>query len=89
MIVALKLLIVVVWVGAGVSKFGQHFSNVVPPMVSNSPVHAVEGDQAAALPRLPARPAAVRRAADLMAHVGGTLVEIVTPLVLLFSTNHA
>ena len=37
MIIALKLLIVVVWVGAGVSKFGKHFSNVVPPMVSNSP----------------------------------------------------
>ena len=34
MIVALKLLIVVVWVGAGVSKFGKHFSNVIPPMVS-------------------------------------------------------
>src|SRR5712675_549812 len=37
MIIALKLLIVVVWVGAGVSKFGKHFANVVPPMVSNSP----------------------------------------------------
>ena len=37
MIIALKLLIVVVWVGAGFSKFGEHFSNVVPPMVSNSP----------------------------------------------------
>ena len=37
MIIALKLLIVVVWVGAGVSKFGLHFTNVIPPMVSNSP----------------------------------------------------
>ena len=37
MIIALKLLIVVVWVGAGVSKFGKHFANVIPPMVSNSP----------------------------------------------------
>jgi hypothetical protein len=37
MIIALKLLIVVVWVDAGCSKFGRHFSNVVPPMVSNSP----------------------------------------------------
>jgi hypothetical protein len=37
MIVALKLLIVVVWVGAGVSKFGHHFTQVVAPMVSNSP----------------------------------------------------
>ncbi len=38
MIIALKLLIVVVWVGAGVSKFGLHFTNVIPPMVSNSPL---------------------------------------------------
>ncbi|MFF4259898.1 DUF3556 domain-containing protein [Streptomyces sp. NPDC001663] len=37
MIVALKLLIVVVWIGAGVSKMGLRFSNVVAPMVSNSP----------------------------------------------------
>ena len=37
MIIAAKLLIVVVWIGAGFSKFGQHFTNVVPPMVSNSP----------------------------------------------------
>ena len=38
MIIALKLLIVVVWVGAGVSKLGLHFTNVIPPMVSNSPL---------------------------------------------------
>ena len=37
MIIALKLLIVTVWVGAGFSKLGRHFANVVPPMVSNSP----------------------------------------------------
>jgi len=30
MIIALTLLIVVVWVSAGVSKFGRHFANVVP-----------------------------------------------------------
>jgi transmembrane protein DUF3556 len=37
MIIGLKMLIVLVWVGAGFSKFGKHFSNVIPPMVSNSP----------------------------------------------------
>src|ERR1700751_1206315 len=36
MIIALKMLILVVWVGAGFSKFGQHFSHVIPPMVSNT-----------------------------------------------------
>src|SRR6202008_180834 len=38
MIIALKLLIGVVWIGAGVSKLGLHFPNVIPPMVSNSPL---------------------------------------------------
>src|ERR1700733_4737141 len=36
MIIALKMVILVVWVGAGFSKFGKHFSNVIPPMVSNT-----------------------------------------------------
>ena len=55
MIIALKLLIVVVWIGAGVSKFGLHFTNVVPPMVSNSPSMPFKWFKRAALPRLPAR----------------------------------
>ena len=37
MAVLCKLLIAAVWVGAGVSKIGVHFANVIPPMVSNSP----------------------------------------------------
>src|SRR3954452_19835610 len=37
MIVAAKLLIVSVWVGAAFSKLGRHFANVIPPMVSNTP----------------------------------------------------
>src|SRR5246127_5404052 len=36
MIIALKMVIVVVGVGAGWSKFGKHFANVIPPMVSNT-----------------------------------------------------
>jgi transmembrane protein DUF3556 len=85
-IISLKLLIVVVWIGAGVSKFGRHFSNVVPPMVSNTPF---------VFPRFVRRmhyrdfPRDIRpsRWASLLAHVGGSTVECVTPLVLLFSTN--
>ncbi|WP_280475768.1 DUF3556 domain-containing protein [Nocardia asiatica] len=87
MIIAAKLLICAVWIGAGVSKFGRHFSNVVPPMVSNSP-----GVPAKWLKRLHYRdfPRDLRpsKVASFLAHVGGTTVEIVTPLVLLFSTNH-
>ena len=84
MIIALKLLIVVVWVGAGVSKFGKHFSNVVPPMVSNSPLLPFKFLKRAHYRDFPhdLRPS---RVADLMAHVAGTTVEIIAPLVLLFS----
>ena len=58
MIIALKLVIVVVWVGAGFSKFGKHFSNVIPPMVSNT-IFAPKWVRAGPLPRVPARHAAV------------------------------
>ena len=86
MIVALKLLIVVVWVGAGVSKFGKHFANVVPPMVSNSPAIPFKWLRRAHYRDFP-RDLRPSRVADTMAHVGGTTVEIIAPLVLLFSTN--
>ncbi|CAJ1504524.1 DUF3556 domain-containing protein [[Mycobacterium] kokjensenii] len=86
MIVALKLLIVVVWVGAGVSKFGKHFANVIPPMISNTPLvpfNALKRLQYRDFPR-DLRPS---RTAEAMAHVLGTTVEVITPLVLLFSTD--
>jgi uncharacterized membrane protein YkgB len=86
MIVALKLLIVVVWIGAGFSKFGKHFSNVVPPMVSNSPFIPFKWLKRAHYRDHP-RDLRPSRVADLMAHIGGTTVEIAIPLVLLFSTN--
>ncbi|UDY23326.1 DUF3556 domain-containing protein [Nocardioides sp. Kera G14] len=87
LIIAAKLIIVVVWIGAGCSKFGHHFVNVVPAMISNGPFtpgrtvrrlhyrNVAEGDL---------RPSGL---AWFMAHVGGTTVEILTPLVLLFTTN--
>ncbi|MBU3064933.1 DUF3556 domain-containing protein [Nocardia sp. NEAU-G5] len=87
MIIALKLLIVVVWVGAGVSKFGKHFSLVVPPMVSNSPSVPFTWLKRAHYRDFP-RDLRPSRIADLMAHAGGTTVEIIVPLVLLFSRNH-
>jgi len=86
MIIAAKLLIVSVWIGAGVSKIGRHFTNVVAPMMSNSPSIPFRAVKRAHYRRFPddLRPS---RLAGLLAHAGGTLVEIVTPLVLLFSTN--
>ncbi len=85
LMIALKILIVVVWVGAGFSKFGRHFANVVAPMVSNSPVTVkwLRRAQYRDFPR-DLRPS---RFAQFMAHVNGTIVEIVAPLVLLFYTN--
>ncbi len=59
MIIALKLLIVVVWVGAGVSKLGLHFTNVIPPMVSNSPFIPFKWLKRAHYRELPRRPAPV------------------------------
>ncbi|PKV94529.1 transmembrane protein DUF3556 [Amycolatopsis echigonensis] len=87
MIIAAKLLICIVWIGAGVSKFGKHFTNVVPPMVSNSPCVPFKWLKRAHYRDFPndIRPS---KLATFMAHVGGTTVEIITPLVLLFSTNH-
>ena len=85
MIIALKLLIVVVWVGAGFSKFGYHFSKVVAPMVSNTPWTS-KRMRRAQYRNFPddLQPSHV---AGTMAHIGGTTVEILLPLVLLFSTN--
>ncbi|WP_227984525.1 DUF3556 domain-containing protein [Nocardia spumae] len=86
MIIALKLLIVVVWMGAGFSKLGKHFSNVVPPMVSNSPSMPFKSVKRAHYKDFPRdmRPSGV---AHFMAHVNGTCVEMLVPLVLLFSTD--
>ncbi|MEV6098405.1 DUF3556 domain-containing protein [Nocardia sp. NPDC051981] len=86
MIVAAKLLIVIVWIGAGVSKFGKHFTNVVPPMVSNSPTMPFTSIKRAHYRDFPRdiRPSGL---ASFMAHVGGTTVEVITPIVLLFSTD--
>jgi hypothetical protein len=87
MIVAAKLLIVIVWVGAAFSKFGRHFACVIPPMVSNTPWLRVRAVKRLHYRDFPEDLRPSERAVAL-AHVGGTLVEFVTPLVLLFSHDH-
>ena len=86
MIVALKVLIVCVWVGAGASKLGLHFSNTVSPMVSNTPWITSLRLKRSLYRSFPddLRPS---RYTHALAHVGGTVVEILLPLALLFSTN--
>ncbi|MGC5246362.1 DUF3556 domain-containing protein [Gordonia sp. DT219] len=85
LVIVFKIIIVVVWVGAGVSKLGEHFINVIPPMISNSP------GQPDFLKKAHYRDAPTdlrpSRLAWFMAHVAGTTVEIVIPLVLLLVTN--
>ncbi|GAA4094293.1 DUF3556 domain-containing protein [Nocardioides kongjuensis] len=84
-VVAAKLVIVIVWVGAAISKMNAHFENVVPPMVSNAPFapRLVKRAHYRSLPD-DLRPS---RFAWFMAHVLGTTAELVVPLVLLLSTS--
>ncbi len=86
LIVGLKLLIVTVWVGAGLSKIGKHFINVIPVMVSNSPCMPFLGLRRAHYRNAPndLLPSSLAR---FMAEGLGTVVEIAAPLVLLFSLN--
>jgi Transmembrane protein of unknown function (DUF3556) len=84
MIIALKLLIVTVWFWAGISKFGLHFTSVIPPMVSNSPTMPIKWLKRAHYRNYP-RDLLPSHLASFMAHVPGTIVEIVAPLTLLFS----
>lgn len=84
MIIASKVLIFTVWFWAGVSKFGLHFSYVIPPMVSNSPSMPLKWVKRAHYRDHPTdlRPSHL---ATFMAHGPGTVVEIIAPLTLLLS----
>ncbi|NGP08243.1 DUF3556 domain-containing protein [Rhodococcus sp. 14C212] len=86
MILAAKVAMVTVWFGAGVSKFGHHFTNVIPPMLSNTPWITSKRFKRSLYRNFPndLRPSKV---SWTLAHIGGTVVELVVPLVLLFSTN--
>jgi hypothetical protein len=83
-LVDLKLLIVTVWFWAGVSKFGMHFTNVIPPMVSNSPSMPLKWLKRKHYRNFP-DDLLPSHLATFMAHGLGTVVEIISPAVLLFS----
>ncbi len=84
LVIALKVCIVMVWLGASVSKLGRHFANVVPPMMSNTPWLTSLGAKRSFYRNFPQdiRPSKV---AYFAAHVTGTVAECVMPLILLFS----
>lgn len=86
LVIGLKVLICAVWIGAGVSKFGRHFTNVVAPMVSNTPWITSRRFKRSLYRDFPndIRPSHV---SSVLAHVGGTVVELCVPLTMLLSTN--
>ena len=82
MMIGLKLALVAVWVGAGISKLTHVFPYVVATMTSNAPLRPKWFKRA--MYRDPVNDLRPSRFAFLFAH-SGTFVEIVLPLVMLFS----
>jgi hypothetical protein len=84
MVVAAKIFIVIVWMGAGISKLQHGFSSTVSVMIQNTPWNGSRKLRMATVKDFPndLRPS---KFTHLVAHIGGTLCEIVVPLVLLFS----
>ncbi|MEH3067004.1 MAG: DUF3556 domain-containing protein [Aeromicrobium erythreum] len=86
LIIALKMLLVSVWIGAGWSKVGHHFTKVVPAMICNTPWLTSKKVKKMMFKDYP-RDMQPSMYAKVLAHGGGTLVEIGIPLLLLFTTS--
>jgi Transmembrane protein of unknown function (DUF3556) len=84
MVIAAKIFIVVVWMGAGFSKLQHGFSCTVAIMIQNTPWVVWDRFRKATVRDYPndLRPSRLTHA---LAHIGGTTCELVMPLVLLFS----
>jgi len=87
MIIAAKVFIVIIWMGAGFSKFNHGFSSTVSIMVQNTPWVVWDKFRKATVKDFPndIRPSTTTH---LLAHIGGTTCELVMPLVLLFAPWH-
>ncbi|WP_368681810.1 DUF3556 domain-containing protein [Mycobacterium intracellulare] len=85
MIVAAKLVMVAIWMGAATSKLNKHFPFVVATMMGNSPLVRWKWLRKSLYRRFPddIRPSVVPR---ILAH-GGTVIELGVPLVLFFSRS--
>lgn len=86
MIVVVKIAMFAVWWGAFLSKLGHHFTPTVQAMLTNAPLNKSKRFRRS-LYRNPPEDLLPSRLASFFAHVLGTLVEFVLPLVILFSTN--
>ncbi len=84
MVIAAKVFIAVIWMGAGFSKMQHGFSSTVAIMIQNTPWVVWDKFRKATVRDYPndLRPS---KLTHLVAHVGGTTCELVMPLVLLFS----
>lgn len=83
MIVAAKLVMVAIWMGAATSKLNKHFPYVVATMMGNSPLVRAKRLRTLLYRGYPEdiRPSIIPR---LLAH-GGTVVELLVPLAMFFS----
>ena len=83
MIVAAKLVMIAIWIGAATSKLNHHFPYVVATMMGNNPLIRWRWLRKALYRRFPedVRPSIIPQ---LLAH-GGTVIEMGVPLVLFFS----
>jgi hypothetical protein len=83
MIVAAKLVMVAIWMGAATSKLNRHFPYVVATMMGNNPLIRWRWVRRRLYRRYPEdlRPSIIPQ---FLAH-GGTIIEMGVPLVLLFS----
>lgn len=82
-LVAAKLIFLVIWMGAAVSKLNRHFPFVISTMMSNNPLIRQRALKRMFFEKFPddLRPG---RASRIVAH-GATAVELCVPLVLFFS----
>lgn len=85
MIVAAKLVMLAIWLGAATSKLNRHFPFVVATMMANNPLIRVPWMKRKFFRQFPddLRPG---RPAEFLAHLG-TLIEFGVPLVLFFSSG--
>lgn len=86
MVIVVKIAMFAVWWGAFLSKIGRHFTPTVQAMLTNAPLNRSKKFRRS-LYRNPPEDLLPSRTAWFFAHILGTVVEFVLPLVILFSTN--
>ena len=89
MIIAIKIFLIAVWVGAGFSKLNRHFSPVIPPMMGNTPFWPPRWLKKATFKDFDNDNLLPSGFAHLLAHGLGTIVELGAPLVMLFVVGNA